>query len=136
MIRESRYAVSSDGGLEDFDNLKTQQINFSQVFASQRVWVTLYRRPPRSEPRTAAKTLVRTRLQLRLETGTSVESPWPVVGAPPEYRRRVRAGESPSQPFAPPIASGVRRTCWHTQCSLSFVFDFADRSLTNRAAAW
>jgi hypothetical protein len=43
MIRESRYAVSSDGGLEDFDNLKTQQINFSQVFASQRVRVTLYR---------------------------------------------------------------------------------------------
>src|SRR5215207_8650996 len=46
-----------------------------------------------------------------------------VVGAPPEYRRRVRGVESSSQPFAPPIVSGVRRTCWHTQCSLSFVFD-------------
>jgi hypothetical protein len=46
-----------------------------------------------------------------------------VVGAPPEYRRRVQGVESSSQPFAPPIVSGVRRTCWHTQCSLSFVFD-------------
>jgi hypothetical protein len=135
MIRESRYAVSSDGGLEDFDNLKTQ-INFSQVFASQRARVTLSQETSPIGTAYATKTLVRTRLQLRLETGTSVESPWPVVGAPPEYRRRVQAVESPSQPFAPPIASGVRRTCWHTQCSLSFVFDFADRSLTNRAAAW
>jgi hypothetical protein len=63
-----------------------------------------------------------------LETATAVESPWLPVHQLrlSEHLRNTggRSGvESSSQPFAPSIVSGVRRTCWHTQCSLSFVFD-------------
>jgi hypothetical protein len=75
-----------------------------------------------------------------LETATAVESPWLPVHQLrlSEHLRNTggRSGvESSSQPFAPSIVSGVRRTCWHTQCSLSFVFD-CRLPLTNRAAAW